>query len=190
MKNVDVPMWDKGDDTDDFSKGGAGSSSFSRKKPSIKKSPVVKKIYKKILGREPTSREMAYYKYSNAKKEDIVKKLIESDEHKELIEKAKKYPELQKKQKKLKSTVLKLKSNAKDSSNEQGELKKLLEEKNQTIESLRAKKAVPFLSDEKIVEENNIHYSISQVGQTERNKTAGEEETFWNRLSYLLFGKK
>jgi hypothetical protein len=73
MKNVDVPLWDKGDDTDSFSKGGASSSSFSMRTPSIKKSPLIKKIYKQILGREPSSREMAYYKYSSAKKKKLFK---------------------------------------------------------------------------------------------------------------------
>jgi hypothetical protein len=187
MKNVDVPMWDKGDDTDDFSKGGASSSpSFKMRKPSIKKSPLVKKIYKQVLGREPSSREMAYYKYSLAKKEDILKKLLEGEEHKELLKKAKDYPELKEKNSKLKSTVLKLKSKAKGRANEYTELKRLLEEKNEIISSLREEKTVPYLSDVKILEENNIHYSISKSAEQLKEK----EETFWDRISYLLFGKK
>lgn len=191
MKNVDVPMWDKGDDTDDFSKGGAsGGSPYSMGRPSIKKSPAVKKLYKQILGREPSSREMAFYKYSNAKKEDIIEKLITSDEHKEIIEKAKKYPSLSSKNKKLKSTVLKLKSKIEDNVVEQKELKKLLEEKNETIKSLRSSKNVPYLCDEKIVEENNVHYSISTGSQQQSNQPVRDDETFWDRLSYLLFGKK
>lgn len=188
MKNVDVPMWDKGDDTDDFSKGGGTSGLPTRKiKPSIKKSPLVKKLYKLVLGREPSSREMAYYKYTSAKKEDILKKLLEGDEHKEILEKAKKYPELKEKNSKLKSTVLKLKSRAKDNTNEYEELKRLLREKNETIGKLREEKIVPYISDEKILEENNVHYSISRAPQKEQEE---KEETFWDRISYLLFGKK
>ncbi len=189
MKNVDVPMWDKGDDTDDFSKGGASSTpSFPMRKPSTKKSPLVKRLYKLVLGREPSSREMAYYKYSSAEKEDIVKKLLESDEHKDILEKAEKYPELKEKNTKLKSTVLKLKSRAKDRANEYTELKRLLEEKNEIIVSLREDKNVPYLSDAKILEENDVHYSISRTAEVERN--IQREETFWDRISYLLFGKK
>jgi hypothetical protein len=187
MKNVDVPMWDKGDDTDDFSKGGASSSpSLAGRKVSTKKSPIIEKIYKLVLGRKPSSREMAYYKYSSAEREDILKKLLEGDEHKEILEKAKKYPGLKEKNKKLKSTILKLKSKAKDRANEYSELKRLLEEKNGIITNLREEKIVPYLSDEKILEKNNVHYSISHEAKKQEEK----DETFWDRISYLLFGKK
>jgi len=188
MKNVDVPLWDKGDDTDDFSKGGARSSSFPTRKFSSSKSPVVKKIYKLVLGREPSSREAAYYKYSEAKKDEIVKKLLESEEHKEIIEKAKKYPELEEKNSQLESTVLKLKSRAKDKANEFTELRRLLEEKNETLLNLRKEKSAPYLSDEKLLKESDVHYSISRSAESEKN--IRKEETFWDRISYLLFGKK
>lgn len=188
MKNVDVPLWDKGDDTDDFSKGGGSTPSFPMGKLSTKKSPVVKKMYKLILGREPSSREMAYYKYSSAQEEDIIKKLLKGDEHKDILEKAQKYPELKEKNTKLKSTVLKLKSKAKDRANEYTELRRLLEEKNEIIINLREDKNVPYLSDEKILKEKDVHYSISRSAEVERSIQKGE--TFWDRLSYLLFGKK
>lgn len=188
MKNVDVPLWDKGDDTDDFSKGGGRSSSLPVRRFSSSKSPVVKKIYKLVLGREPSSRESAYYKYSDAKKDEIVKKLLESEEHKEIIEKAKKYPELEEKNSKLKSTVLKLKSRAKDRANEFTELKRLLDEKNETLRTLRIEKNAPYLSDEKLLKESDVHYSISRSAESERS--IRRDETFWDRISYLLFGRK
>lgn len=189
MKNVDVPMWDKGDDTDDFSKGGASGSSMPMRRSTSKKSPAIKKLYKQILGREPSSREVAFHKYSNNSKEDIIKKLISSDEHEELIEKGQKYSELRGKNKKLKSTVLKLKSRAKDKSNEYEELSKLLEEKNDTIERLRATNKLPYLNNEKILDENNVYYSLSQKLEREEAVKVKDKETFWDRLSYLLFGK-
>ena len=55
MKNVDVPMWDKGDDTDDFSKGG-GSSSLGNIGMLKSKDPGTGKLFKLILGREPSSK--------------------------------------------------------------------------------------------------------------------------------------
>jgi len=186
MKNVDVPLWDKGDDTDSFSKGGASASSFSMRKPSVKKSPLVKKIYKQILGREPSSREMAYYKYSSAKKEDIIKKLLESEEHEAILEKAKKYPELEETNSKLKSNVLKLKSKVKDNGEEFKQLRSLLEEKNATIKELRETKDVPSYIDGEILEENGVHYSVSKPSVKEVVK---REETFWDRLRYLIMGE-
>jgi hypothetical protein len=186
MKNVDVPLWDKGDDTDSFSKGGASASSFAMRKPSVKKSPLVKKIYKQILGREPSSREMAYYKYSSAKKDEIIKKLLEGEEHEGILEKAKKYPELEETNTKLKSKVLKLKSKVKDNEEEFKQLKSLLEEKNATIKELRETKEVPPYLNSEILEENGVHYSVPRKPLKEVIK---KEETFWDRLRYLIMGE-
>lgn len=182
MKNVDVPMWDKGDDTDSFAKGGA-SSSFSFK-ASDEKNPEIKEIYELVLGREPSSRETSYYKYSTLKKDAIVKKLLESDEHKGIVEKAKEVPNLKEENRNLESTVLKLRSLQDDRENEYLELKRLLVEKNNTIDSLRENKDIPFLTDRKVLEENNIHYSISK----EKHVESKLKEGFFDRLLYLLMG--
>ncbi len=187
MKNIDVPLWDKGDDTDSFTKGGASASSFSMRQPSVKKSPLVKKIYKQILGREPSSREMAYYKYSSAKKEDIIKKLLEGDEHKELLEMAKKFPDLEETNSKLKSKVLKLTSKIKDNEEEFKQLKSLLEEKNATIKELRETKDLPPYLDGQVLEENGVHYSVSRAPSKE--VIIKREKTFWDRLRYLIMGE-
>jgi hypothetical protein len=184
MKNVDVPMWDKGDDTDDFSKG--GSSSQLSFEPSAIKLPAIKEIFELVLGREPSSREMSYYKYSTLKKEQIVKKLLEGDEHKNILEKSNKFPELKEENKQYQSTVLKLKTTLEDKENEFLELKRLLVEKNNTIESLRQNRNTPFLTNENIFEENNVHYSIPKDSHVERK----EKEGFLDRLLYLFFGER
>jgi hypothetical protein len=186
MKNVDVPLWDKGDNTDDFSKGGSGGQLPSMRQPSQKKSPAIKKLYNQILGRDPSSREMAYYKYSSAKKEDVIKKLIEGEEHVGILEKAKQYPELVEKNSKLKSTVLKLKSKAKDRKIEFEQLNNLLNEKNEIIKELREQKNVPYVSNNAVFADNNVHYSISRTATKEIKR----EETFWDRLRYLIMGEK
>jgi len=186
MKNIDVPLWDKGDDTDSFSKGGVSASSFSMRKPPVKKSPLVKKIYKQILGREPSSREMAYYKYSSAKKEEIVKKLLEGDEHKELLEMARSFPDLEETNSKLKSKVLKLESKVKDNEEEFNQLKSLLEEKNATIKDLRETKETPPYLDGQVLEENGVHYSVSKAPM---KKVIEREKTFLDRLRYLIMGE-
>ena len=184
MKNVDVPMWDKGDDTDDFSKGGATSQlSFE---PSVVKVPAIKEIFELVLGREPSSREMSYYKYSTLKKEQIVKKLLEGEEHKNILEKVKKFPELKEENKQYLSTILKLKSALDDKENEFLELRRLLVEKNNSIEHLRENKSIPFLTNEKILQENNQHYSVSREGGVEKKK----QEGFLDRLFYLIFGNR
>ncbi len=184
MKNVDVPLWDKGDDTDSFTKGGVLGSSL--KQSPLGKSPLVKKLYKQILGREPSSREMAYYKYTLAKKEDITKRLLESEEHKKILEKAQKYPELEETNSKLKSKVLKLESKIKDNEEEFKQLQSLLKEKNATIKELRRTKEVPPYLDGAVLEEDGVHYSVSKAPLKEVVK---KEENFWDRLRYLIMGE-
>ena len=186
MKNVDVPMWDKGDDTDDFSKGGSTTPSFNMPS-SGKKDPEIKKLYKLILGREPSSREAAYYKYSSLKKGEIIEKLLKNDEHKNILEKSKKFPELKEENRESKSTILKLKTLVSDKEEEFKELRRLLEEERKTIEELREKKESPFLKDKSLLEDEDVHYSVSKSRYLERRSKT--EDTFWDRLHYLIFGK-
>ena len=71
------------DTTDDFSSGGGSSRSIKPSKTD--RTDAIEKIFMDVLGRKPSSREMAYYKYSPIKEDDIVAKLISSDEHKKII---------------------------------------------------------------------------------------------------------
>jgi hypothetical protein len=187
MKNVDVPMWDKGDDTDDFTKGSSNSSSSSFGfQTSSEKAVYINELFELILGREPSSKEMSYYKYSTLEKGDIVKKLLEGEEHKNILEKSRKFGELKEEKKELESTILKLRSNLDDKESEQLEIKRLLVEKNSTIEELREKKNIPFLTNSEILEENDVHYSISKGSSAE--KVIASRKNFLDRLLYLFFG--
>jgi hypothetical protein len=186
MKNVDVPMWDKGDDTDDFSKGGASSSLGMPS--SRQKDPKIKKLFKLILGREPSSRESAYYKYSSLKEEEIIEKLLKGEEHKNILEKAKKFSELKEENKKSKSTILKLKSLISDKEEEFKELKRLLEEEKNIIKKLRNEKDSPFLKDRRVLDEEDSHYSVSKDMYSRRKRET--KENFLDRLYYLIFGER
>ena len=188
MKNVDVPLWDKGDDTDDFSKGGASSSSFGSMGGPKKKDPEIKKLFKLILGREPSSRESAYYKYSSLKQEEIIEKLLKGDEHKNILQKAKKFPDLKEENKKSKSSILKLKTLIKDKEDEFMELERLLEKERETIKELRKQKENPFLKDRKLIDEEDKQYRVSDSGY--KRESRKREDSFLDRLHYLIFGDR
>ncbi|HOK59900.1 MAG TPA: hypothetical protein PK432_02870, partial [Candidatus Dojkabacteria bacterium] len=81
------------DTTDDFSSGGGSFRSIRSSKTD--RTDAIEKIFMDVLGRKPSSREMAYYKYSPIKEEDIITKLISSDEHKKIVESALKLPGVQ-----------------------------------------------------------------------------------------------
>ena len=72
MQDADVPLWDKGDNTDNFAKGGGSSFSLFDSNEKESHNEEVEAIYELVLGRKPTSRELAYYRYSSVKKDEIL----------------------------------------------------------------------------------------------------------------------
>ena len=72
MKNVDIPLWDKGDSTDNFTKGGGKSAlKFDQM---VKQDQEIVDIFELVLGRKPTTRESAYYRISRLEREEIIEK--------------------------------------------------------------------------------------------------------------------
>lgn len=145
---------------------------------------IIKTIYKLVLGREPSSREISYYKYSTLKDGEIVKKLLDSEEHETTISNGTKYSNLIQESKKLKYSAIKVKSLLEDKEKEIEELKKLLTEKNNTIRELRTNKSEPYLTNTKILEESNK--TVYTNSYTAKHT---EEESLLDRLLNLLFGK-
>lgn len=185
MKNADVPMWDKGDSTDDYAKGGGSSSSTKYNIPENKEKEL-KEIFFLVLGREPSSRELSYYKYSMIEKGTIVKNLLSSDEHKKTIERGSKYPELEKMNKLSENSILKLRTVLDDKSKELEEMQKLLNEKNNEIKNLREKQNVPYITDKKLLEKSD---SSNKKYYNNGLKKSFSEYTLLERILNLFFGK-
>lgn len=130
------------DTTDDFSSGGSSSRSF--KSPKTDKADIIEKIFMNVLGRKPSSRELAYYKYSPIKESDIVLKLVSSDEHKDIIQKSFKLQGVENELKNVKISEKKLSQQIDDVNLEIEEYKKLLSEKDRIIAELRKKIKNPY----------------------------------------------
>ena len=96
-----------------------------------------KSSFQKILGREPSSREMSFYKYGEMEEDSIFKELLDSEEHKKLIEEAKESKSLNNKVNELNSNIEKLKSLIDGKAKEYRDLLALLDEKNTEIKRLR-----------------------------------------------------
>lgn len=128
------------DKSDDFSSGG---SSFSSNSPS-ERVDMIEEVFLKVLGRKPTSRELSFYKYGVTTEEEITEKLLTGDEHKKIIEDAKKLPNIEDELKDTKIDIKKLNQKVKDVAEENMEQRKLLEEKNRIIESLREDLKNPY----------------------------------------------
>ena len=159
MQDADVPLWDKGDNTDNFAKGGGSSFSLFDSDEKESKNEEMEKVYELVLGRKPTSREIAYYRYSTIKKGDIVNKLLKSDEHKQVIEKGRKYPDLENQEKLAQSNILKLRHSIEDQNGEMEEMKSMLEQKNREIAILREEKRIPYVTQSFLEGKGTIYYT-------------------------------
>lgn len=185
MKNADVPLWDKGDSTDNYAKGGARTRTMSFD-GMIEADKNVESAFKTVLGRKPSTRESAYYRISRMDKNEIILKLISGSEHKDLIGSAKKYPKILEENNQQKSNILKLKSEYESRMKELEDLNKLLTEKNSIIADLRKTKDKPFISDNKILEESKSYHSNNQ----ERGRIGGsknKERSSWDKIIELFF---
>jgi len=185
MQNADVPLWDKGDKTDDYAKGGgSGGFSFFDSEEKSDKSVEIEKLYELVLGRKPTSRELSYYRYAPAKREEVLKKLLKSDEHKDLITKGKDYPELENREKLGQSTILKLKHSLEDQEAEFKETRVMLQEKNREIGVLREEKNIPYVTQSFLEGKGVVYYQSVSDSQ---NKKKDEAPKNWlDKLFYFI----
>ena len=128
------------DISDDFSKGGTSSRPNSQ----IERVPMIEEIFQEVLGRKPSSREMAYYKYGVMKEDAIRTKLVKSEEHKQLLEKAQLLPGIESDLNHTKVSERKLQQKLEDVNEEMLQSQKLLDERNILIKELREKVSNPY----------------------------------------------
>jgi chromosome segregation ATPase len=114
------------------------TSPYSDIRQSLKEREIfIVKTFEKILGREPSSRELSYYKYGETEEEKIREELLDGDEHKKILEDAKESTKLKKKIEILESEKERLANLINDKAIEYRELTSLLQNKNEEIKKLR-----------------------------------------------------
>jgi septal ring factor EnvC (AmiA/AmiB activator) len=144
--------------------------------------PMIKEVFQLVLNREPSSRELSFYKYGVQEKEEILEKLLKDDEHKKALEKSKKVPKLEEEVKDKNHKINVLKQKIKDIEDETKQVKNLLGEKNKEIAILRREKEDPYnfthadaLKYIRSLTENNR----TQINSTQQNK----DETHFTTIS-------
>jgi len=119
-----------------FGGGAAGGS-----KPLVmdreERKEMIKKIYKKILGKEPNQNDLNYYLNTGTNEADLIKKLIEGPDHEKLVKDAVEAKEVKDKFQKLEMEIDQLKATSSDSKSMQESLNRLLEHKNMLIAKLQ-----------------------------------------------------
>jgi hypothetical protein len=145
----------------DFDKSGDGD--YQSPKERI---PMIKEVFELVLGREPSSRELSFYKYGIQTKEEIIEKLLSDEDHKKVIDRANEYSQLEDRAKNAEHQVVKLKQNLKDVDQEQQQLRSLLDEKNKEIAILRKENSDPY----NFTHSNALKYIQSLTANSRENQ--------------------
>lgn len=98
---------------------------------------MIKKVYKKVLGKEPSQSDLNYNLNVAASEDDLTKKLLESKDHEELIKEAAEAKELRTKATKAESDLASIQGRASDLEAMSQSLNQLLDHKNQYITQLQ-----------------------------------------------------
>lgn len=115
--------------------GGAG---FGNQSPKQNKNQIVTNLYRSVLGREPDPNALMYYISQQEVDENAVRKqMVESEEHKNILEEFKKIAGLKKEIEHLKSDVAMEKKKTEDRQAEIAELNIILSHKSKEIASVK-----------------------------------------------------
>ncbi|MCK9415503.1 MAG: hypothetical protein PHG60_00580 [Candidatus Dojkabacteria bacterium] len=131
---------------------------------------MIKEVFELTLNREPSSRELSFYKYGNQEREEMIEKILNDKEHTDLLKRAKESPELEDRAKQAEHKVLQLKQQTEDMKDEIVQTRELLDQKNREIAILRREKQDPY----------NFTHSQALMyikGLTENKRTEVDNET-------------
>ena len=139
---------------------------------------MIEKVYKRVLGRKPDTRDINYYKYSTLSEAEISDQLITGKEHKDLMKHGREHKSLKKRVETAENKVKTLEGNIKDQIAEFSHLTTLLEEKNKLITQLRAGKPSPFKyrDQDSSTQDQYIAVSSSQASTSTVNTEFVENE--------------
>jgi TolA-binding protein len=152
--------------------------------------PMIKEVFELVLNREPSSRELSFYKYGVQEREEIMEKLLEDEEHAEALEKAKEAPELDDRVKNAEHKVKQLKQQLEDQQEEIKQVRNLLDKKNKEIAILRREKEDPY----NFTHAEALRYikQLTENKRTEINTTTQQatEDTHFTTVSSMERTKK
>ncbi|MFW5702784.1 MAG: hypothetical protein ACOCXP_02345 [Candidatus Dojkabacteria bacterium] len=115
-----------------FGGGGAGTSNMSRDE----RKKMIETYYKKAFGKQPEQGDVNYFLNIGVSGEQLLKRILESEDHKVLVENAQKYDELKSEYDKLETESTKLKDQLNDQRKVLENLNSLLLQKNYALQQL------------------------------------------------------
>jgi hypothetical protein len=112
----------------------AGGNNFMMDREQRKE--MIKTTYVKMLGREPTQSDLNYFLNNGISEQDLVKKIVDSQEHLDLVKAKQELADVKKQKDELEIEVTKLKATVTDSKSMLDSLNNLLVHKNRAISEL------------------------------------------------------
>lgn len=97
---------------------------------------MIKQMFIKVLGKEPNQNDLNYHLNTGVTETELMKKLVEGEEHQKIVENAKQFKDLTDRITKLTAEIDQLKANNNDSKVMQDSMNRLLEYKNVLIARL------------------------------------------------------
>lgn len=156
---------------------------------------MIEKVYVEILGRNPDTRDINYYKYSTLTEDEIKKQLLTGTEHKQLLLDGRDYKKLKERALQAETRVKLLEGQILDQVEEFKQLTTLLREKNRHISELRenlnsSQNISPFAinsfekKDDRITTKQTVHFT--QGKKPEIQEQLKKEEHIFDRLKKAL----
>lgn len=113
------------------------SSNSGKKMTREERKEMINKYYKKAFGQEPETGDLNYFLNIGISEEQLLKRILESEEHKEQVESAIKYKEIKSKHDKISNELNSLKNNLEDQKKILDKLNNLLDQKNKYLSKLQ-----------------------------------------------------
>jgi uncharacterized protein YoxC len=118
--------------------GGAGNAASNMMQDREQRKKMIEDYYRKILGRKPNPTDLNYFLNKGTNEIELVKKMVESQEHAEILKSKKELEELKKKLEKLEIENKRLTTGTNDMRRMLDNLNKLISHKNETIRRLES----------------------------------------------------
>jgi len=124
--------------------GGMGGNNSNMMADREQRKETIKKNYIKILGREPSTSDSNYFLNTGVTEEQLIRKMVDSQEHVDIVKGKRELEELKKKFAVLERENLKLVATGKDRDQMLESLNELLDHKNQAIAKLEQRFRAEF----------------------------------------------
>jgi hypothetical protein len=128
------------------------------KMPEDQRREVISRLFKLVIGKEPQEKDFNYYRFSALSEDGLIRNLLNTQDHKKMIDQSSQFGQIQTSQKDMELKVKSLEMHLASLQQELKTLQEILAEKNKYIQNLRAT----------LQPSQNIYLPIPQIVQDQQ----------------------